>query len=192
MNGSETEIPNFRSLKYMTGKSSQEFNEAITNGVGLEMPAFEDQLSEGERWLLSDYLRMLTFSSPGEMAVSEPSDGSDQQALIPEESQLEAEPTSKEENDFQETGSVVGNIFNASGGETPIGSAVTLHGYNQMQQVFTATTNVDDSGAFTFDDVEMPPGRVFIATTEFDNIVYGSNAVSVVPAYLRLRLIKVI
>ncbi|MEA3439022.1 MAG: c-type cytochrome [Chloroflexota bacterium] len=183
MKGSETEIPNFRSLKYMTGKSSQELNEAVTNGVGLEMPAFDDQLSEGERWLLSDYLRMITFLSSGEMALSEPSDGSDQQALIPEASQLEAEPTSKEENDLQETGSAVGNIFNASGGETPIGSTVTLHGYDQMQQVFTATTNVDDGGAFAFDDVEMPPGRVFIATTEFDNIVYGSNAVSVVPAH---------
>ena len=47
----------------MAGKSANDLYQAISQGVGDQMPAFSDKLSEAERWALADYLRSLTFAS---------------------------------------------------------------------------------------------------------------------------------
>jgi hypothetical protein len=44
-----------------------------------------------------------------------------------------------------------------------------------MQMVITQTTQVERDGTYIFDPVEMPEGRVFLTTVEFDGATYGSE-----------------
>ena len=45
----------------MAAKSGADFYQAILDGILPDMPPFEDQFSENERWALSDYIRSLAF-----------------------------------------------------------------------------------------------------------------------------------
>jgi hypothetical protein len=72
-------------------------------------------------------------------------------------------------------GSISGQVINLSGGEVPSDLEITLHGFDEMQQVLTATTTVGSQGTFLFEDVEMPDGRAFIASLEYQGVVYSSD-----------------
>ncbi|MGW8251511.1 MAG: hypothetical protein ACWGO1_12775, partial [Anaerolineales bacterium] len=48
-------------------------------------------------------------------------------------------------------------------------------GYDDMNQVITQTTSVQPDGKYIFDDVEMPDGRAFLVTVDYDGTTYGSD-----------------
>jgi hypothetical protein len=52
---------------------------------------------------------------------------------------------------------------------------ITLHAFDNMQEVITQTTATQPDGTFVFSQVEMPAGRVFMATVEYQNASYGSD-----------------
>jgi len=66
-------------------------------------------------------------------------------------------------------------VINGSGGEVPVGMQVTLHGYDQIQQVISRTITIDKDGAFTFQDVELPQGHVFVTSVDYAGTTYGSD-----------------
>jgi hypothetical protein len=75
----------------------------------------------------------------------------------------------------QGTGSIAGKIVNGSSGEVPGRLEVTLHGFDAMQLVISDTTTLGPDGAFSFDGVDLAPGRAFLATTLYDQVTYGSG-----------------
>lgn len=171
----QTAPASFKDMKVMVTKTSQDFYQTITEGVGSEMPAFSEQISEQERWLLSDYIRDLLFYQASDLASVGTPDKSNQMDIDASEQPASGDALLDDDASLLEIGSVVGDVINASSGEALTGAEVTLYGFDEIQQVYTATTRLDADGNFTFSNVEMPPDRVFMTTTEYGGITYGSN-----------------
>lgn len=179
----------FTNQEYMAGKAAADFYAAISQGVAPEMPAFGDKLSEVDRWVLTDYLRSLTFKASGSTlaqagtaappegtsSVSEGTTAAPQTTPVPEETSAPGITTTEVLSPTAALGSINGVVTNSSGGNVPSGLAITLHGFDQMQTAITETTTLKDDGSFVFQDVPMIPGRVFLTTVEFDGSTYGSD-----------------
>jgi len=168
-----TPSTNLADQAFMVDKTSIALFQSITSGVPPDMPAFGEQLSEDERWVLADYLRTLAFVPSGKPIAAETPAGLEDTPAAMET----AAPTATA---AIEAGTVTGNVTNGSGGELPEDLVVKLHGYDNMQAVITDTTTVQPDGSFIFQGVDMPADRVFLVTVEYDNTTYGSD-IGVVP-----------
>jgi hypothetical protein len=85
---------------------------------------------------------------------------------------------------------VTGQVFNQSGNGVPEGLEVTLYGFDQFEQTFSATAAIGPGGTFTFDSVEMPEGRAFLAAVEYERGTYTSDlsVAGAAPAPIALRI----
>jgi mono/diheme cytochrome c family protein len=196
--GLSTPPTDFTDQAWMAQQTSAGFYQAITDGVAPGMPAFGDRLSEGERWLLADYLRWLSFAEPetpveeaalAQGTTPEPQTGATGLPATELPATSEASTGQPGEAGGSETktgptevasaevvlGNVTGQVTNASGGEVPEGLVVTLHGFDEMQSVLTDTTTLGPDGAYIFEGVEMRPGRAFLVAVEFGEATYGSD-----------------
>ncbi len=77
------------------------------------------------------------------------------------------------------TGTVTGQVANGSGGKIPSGLEVSLHGFDNMQIVVTDTVKAQADGSYTFNNVPMKTGRVFLASTSYGDASYGSDVATV-------------
>jgi mono/diheme cytochrome c family protein len=161
--------------QFLAQQSSTDLFAVITHGQG-EMPAFEAELDESQRWAVSDYVRSWTFTAPALPQAQQPgsavpttaaSDTTSAAGTTPGETDT-TPPASLE-------GRVYGQVVNGSGGELDPGMIVTLHGFDRMDMAFTITTTVETDGAYEFSEIEMPSGRLFLATTEFQGATYTSD-----------------
>lgn len=153
-------MPNFADQKWMAQRSAQDFYSAIVQGVGENMPAFAENFSEQEVWAIAAYLRTLSFQGNAAAGLQ----GQNSPALPPTATQT------------TETGGMVtGLVTNASGGTLPQDLAVTLRGFDAMQQTFSETTTIAPDGSFVFSDVPMPMQRAFLVTAEYQEVLYGSD-----------------
>ncbi len=167
---------NFTDQAYMSEKSGADLFEAISSGVGADMPAYADQLNSDERWALADYLRSLTFSAAHAGEPSAEQAAADATAQTGgDATQAAGEGTPVAELPGSITGSVSGTVINASGGETPDDLQITLHGFDNMEETLTLSTTVQSDGSYLFPEVEMPAGRAFISSTEYGQAIYGSD-----------------
>jgi mono/diheme cytochrome c family protein len=160
---------NFTDLELMAGRSDQQLFQSISEGKGADMPGYAEQLSPQEIWAISDYLRSLTFASQTTANTTlETPAPSMNEALVTET----VSPTPESISGF---GRVEGQVMSASGGEIPSGLTVTLYGFDQMQQVYSAETVVDAEGRYIFEEVPMPEGRAFLTSVEVDGVAYSSD-----------------
>jgi mono/diheme cytochrome c family protein len=183
----------FTDQEFMAGKAAADFYAAISQGVSPEMPAFGNQLSEEDRWVLTDYLRTFTFNASGSTlaqagtvtppegtaAVAGSATSAPQTTPVAGETPVPGITTTQVLSPTTALGNISGVVTNSSGGDVPSGMAVTLHGFDQMQTAITQTTTLKNDGSFLFDNVPMLPGRVFLTTVEFDGSTYGSDIATV-------------
>ncbi len=160
---------NLTDQAFMAEKSADDFFQVTKNGLPPAMPAFGAQLSEDEIWALAAYLRSLTFTAPDEpVAVAE--------TPTPGEA---ATPTSASATPIAEVpagiGTVTGKVISAAGVELPEEMEILLHGFDNMQVAMTQTTTTQTDGSFIFPDIQMPDGRVFLATVNYGRTSYGSD-----------------
>ncbi len=173
----------FTDQEFMADISNEQLFQAISAGKTPDMPAYEDELSAEDRWALAAYLRSLTFSP--QVKVSD----------IPETSTPSAAATSEaaEIPEVAESvsgfGRIDGQVISVSGGEIPADLSVTLHGFDQMQQTFSAQAQVEPDGIFAFDEVAMPEGRAFLASMDYEGVAYSSDIAVVDPEITNLVLI---
>ena len=173
--------PDFSDQEYMAAESGADFYKAIVGGILPDMPPFEDQFSENERWALSDYIRSLAFVPQVSAAVGETlttEQGSESTQTAASTTTADPSPTPDEtltSPESENIGTVNGVVINGSGGEVPVGMQVTLHGYDQIQQVIPRTISIDKDAAFMFQDIEMPQGHVFVTTVDYAGTTYGSD-----------------
>ena len=162
---------NFSDQEVMAAKSSAELAQVIRSGAAPDMPAFA-QLSDDEVWALTDYVRALSFATPGQPAASASGTAVEAVATPPvEETPVAALPV--------ENGVVLGQVMNVSGGAVPEAASVILRGFDNMQAVITETVSLAPDGSFRFENVEMPAGRVFLATLDYEGTTYGSDIMAV-------------
>jgi len=187
---------------FMVRKSATSLYQAISIGLSPDMPAFADKLTEDERWALVGYLRTLSYASqqaslaaypapvltpistsaPGSYPPPQgyPAPALSQTALI--------SPTGEISPTATFTGSVAVQLINGSGGSTPSDVPVTLYGFDDMQNTYSATLTTGANGLYTFSNINMPEGRVFMAGANYASSVYGSDIVTVNPATPELNL----
>ncbi|MDI6693832.1 MAG: c-type cytochrome [Anaerolineales bacterium] len=186
-------VPDLTDQERMSVKSAADLFEVISNGSGAQMPAFSDKLSEDERWALTAFLRSLTFVSAGEQAsaVASPTVAASRPTI---ETPVAPQPTSDvfpEASTITPTlalGSVGGLVADASGEPAQAGLMVNLHAFDQMQLVYTATATTNEEGAYLFSDLEMPAGRAFLTTLDYEGVIYGSDVAVAEEGAARLDL----
>jgi hypothetical protein len=161
----------------------------ITEGsAGDEMPAFSDRLSADERWALVAFIRNLGASA-GEPTIV-PSPAPNEVAGTPAAAGI-VEPTSEGIPATEPAPSVVatpspiveavagtirGQVVNGTTGEpAPVGLPITLLGVEGADDVYRATTQVDDAGNFAFQELEIVPGRLFSVSTSYQGVLYESE-----------------
>ncbi|HVN53347.1 MAG TPA: c-type cytochrome [Anaerolineaceae bacterium] len=169
--------------------SLQSLYDVVTNGAQQVMPAFKGKLSDDQRWAVTSYLRTFTLGAgqpdlQAQAAVTPPAGSTQETTPQPAGTAsgetLQAGGTQTAEGPAATgsavaTGVVTGKITNGSGGAVPGGLTVTLHGYDSMQETFTRTTLVQADGTYKFENVEMPSGRVFTASVEFNQTTFNSD-----------------
>lgn len=159
--GVEGGVPNWRDPARLVQWSNQQIWEAVTDGLGSSMPAYNASLDDDQRWALTSYVRWLSFaSSSAERTALSPTNRTGDTADTP-----------------VGTGKVVftGRITNGSGGELPAGLKVVLHGFDGLQAAYTQEAKVQADGNYTFPDVALVAERVYIATVEVNGILFNSN-----------------
>ncbi len=167
----------FTDQAFMGYKTANDLYDSISGGMG-EMHAFED-VSEEDRWALTSFLRSLTFSIPEDLMAEEASEatseGAEPAESAPQPTQTSAEVPAEVEDPAARVGTVFIQVVNGSGGDLPVGADVILHGYDGMEESFTQIETLPEEGLLVFEEIPMPEGRVFLATTEYDQVAYGSN-----------------
>ncbi|GAB4474196.1 MAG: hypothetical protein Kow0088_10080 [Anaerolineales bacterium] len=178
---------NFTDLAFGASKSGFDIYSSIVLGVPPAMPAFGEKLSDDDRWAIVAYLQSLTFTKALE-TLAETSVEATLPAPVTAETTTTALPTpaatgeaTPQEQPATGKGVIRGQVTNGSGGEVPANLTITLEGYDDFEQVFTATTALQSDRTFVFEDVEMQEGRVFVAYTEYSNTTYASD-VAVAPS----------
>jgi mono/diheme cytochrome c family protein len=175
--------PDFTSQEWMAEKTGAQLFQAIGDGIPPDMPAYGDQLTEEERWDLVGFLRSLTFNS--QAAALEPARTPPAVATGTAETAEATPPVPPAAG----TGTIKGQVVLAtSGGTLPSTLSVTLHGFDQMQQVLTETTEVQPDGSFKFEEIAMPEGRAFLASLEYQGVAYNSDIGVVEPGITELSL----
>lgn len=174
--GSEI-MPDFSRQESMAGKSDEEIFIAISNGFSPGMPAFTEKLTENVRWSIAAYIRSLSLVSgdsianeqagatPGAAAVETPADQDDSLS-----SSIEMQ---------QGIGNINGEVVNGTLGSIPTGLEVQLHGFDHNSIVVTGTVPINDDGTYQFEKIEMPEGRIFLTSVDFEDVTYASEAVAV-------------
>jgi mono/diheme cytochrome c family protein len=194
--GSTVANVNLSDQQFMAKRSEADLFNAMTGGRPGTMPAF-NQLAENERWAIAAYVRSLTFPqvqptvtpqpSPTEAATATPAGatpaGSSTPAATTEGSSQPATPVPTVAPNT--TGRVTGAVVRADGGTLPAGLTVKLLGYDQGQdsttptQVIDLDANLQADGSYTFENVEIPEGRVFLSEVVYQGIPYKSNILAV-------------
>ncbi len=188
----------FTNQEKMAAFSTNDLVDLLARG-GEGLPALGDRLSQDELVAVAVYLRTLTFgASP---LASEPATPTGIATSIQEESQpteaagtdsLSVEGTPGETQQAEITpeatvvltgsGPISGMLVNGSGGGTPSGVSVTLRGFDRSadansmpQEVVKQTVKTDASGAFLFETVDFPEGRIFLVEANYQGIIFQSE-----------------
>ncbi len=192
----------FTDQSFMAQTSSASLYQSISEGVLPDMPAYTSTLDDPQRWALVGYLRSLTFVAPSsnENAYPTPAAVNNTQATMIANPgptgfpQLVVTQTPVLTSTTEVTptatflGSVTVQLINGSGGDAPSDAPVTLYGFDDMQNTYSDTLTTGENGVYTFTNVIMPEGRVFLAGADYASGTYGSDIVTVDPATPNLNL----
>jgi mono/diheme cytochrome c family protein len=175
-----TPVGDYTDQARMAVKSSTELFEAISKGVPPDMPGFESagegtqQLSEDDRWKLASLVQRLSFANPSGVAADQAGTGETTATLNAETLTNTEVITTTNTTTMTQTGPVVIQLINGSGGEIPEGLPVNLFGFDSMQLVYTDTLPSSSSGIVQF-EVPKPAGRAFLAGMDYQNTTIGSD-----------------
>jgi len=169
------QLKKFTDQEFMSGRAIQDFYQVITDGVLPGMPAFNTELADGQRWALANYLRWLTFAEQSVLITSTETIPLTDATVVPGTELSKEISTTLSLTNTQNLGFITGSVINASGGDIPIGTEITLHGFDEMQMVISSTTTIDPDGTYSFPGIEMPMGRIFFSTLQHQGVTYGSE-----------------
>lgn len=148
----------------------------VSEGVGENMPAFVDDLSEEQRRAVVTYLRTLSLANMDVIGrqVAPPAVTEEAGAEATEETVL---------------GTVTGVVTNGTvGGEVPADLTLTLHRFDSAFNDSPVDTTIAADGSFTFIDVPIGGEQSYIVTTRYRDRVFTSEFVAGDPANPALQL----
>ena len=178
----------FEDQSKMSSLSEVELARIVREGND-EVKAFGENLSEDEVWAVAAYLRTLSFGDSSIASASTPPASRTEAASVPPTAaSVEATPLvgaaqTPVPGEIQPGfGTVTGSIENNTGTELPPGLKITLRGFDHgtdpnaaPEEVLSLEGSVDENSKFTFENVEMPASRIFLAQTTHGGITFQSE-----------------
>ncbi|HSB90360.1 MAG TPA: c-type cytochrome [Anaerolineales bacterium] len=185
--------PDLTNLDFQASQSEQAMFDVVTEGRPPDMPSFADSLTDDERWAVVDLLRQVGLhagaepaapsATPTAEATAEGSPAAETPAATaggtPEaETPVATGTTPTLEPTVVSGGSIIGTIVNGTGGDAaPSQLDVTLHGFDGDTEVLTDSRPAKPDGTFTFEVAELTPGRLYVATVDYQGSQYASDIV---------------
>lgn len=193
---------NFADQAFMAQSSLASLYQAISTGITPDMPAYTGTLDDNARWALTAYLRSLTFAvqqsnadaypAPSAITTATPTSNAYPAAAASLNPVLTQTPPLSSTAEITPTvtflGSVTVQLINGSGGVAPSDAPVTLYGFDNMQNTYSETLTTGENGVYTFTNIIMPTGRVFLAGADYASGTYGSDIATVDPNTPNLNL----
>ena len=169
-------LADFSNQEFMAVKSAADLSQSIRQGVGEEMPAYGDQFTEDQTWALAAYIRSLGYAQSGEMAVAQPETDASQptQDAATSGGEPSNQPTQAAQDESQ-VGSVKVSVLDDAGSLLGEGIPVTLYAFDNMEFVYSTTLSTNPEGFAIFENVDMPSGRAFLSSVDFQDVMYGSD-----------------
>jgi mono/diheme cytochrome c family protein len=168
----------FTDQRIMSAISNQDMVNVLTNGLGDSMPAFGNMLPENEKWAVITAIRSLSFQPAKEPVISAGTNDNPTGSitLTP---QLTTDPSLIVGTPTATPGvkmvNISGKLTIATGLSIPKNLTVSLRIFDQMKETSTLETTADDNGGYSFKNVEMPSGRIFIATVDYGGQQFSSQ-----------------
>ncbi len=204
----------FTDRQYMSLVTDGGLYRSIADGVAPGMKAFANQLSADDIWALVSYLRSLTLDQSALVAQSQPSPTpvpATEAPPAPSGTPLTSTsgqpavatvattpgsgtPAAVATVPGAAVGTVTGKVVAASASGLPAGLTVTLHGFDHdpsgstANEVVTLSMPLPADGAYRFDNVEMPAGRIFVSHVDYNGVPFQSSPLSVSAAATTLAL----
>lgn len=172
---------NLTDLAFAASKSGFDLYSGLMLGMPPAMPAFGDKLTDEQRWAIVAYLQSLTFTTPPDAiqnastqaTLAAPVSGEVPGTPLPTGGSTPAPTPAAQQTNGK--GRITGRVSNGSGGDVPTNLVITLEGYDDFEQVITATTALKSDNTFSFENIDMQAGRVFVAYTEYSGATYASD-----------------
>ncbi|MGD8632903.1 MAG: c-type cytochrome [Anaerolineales bacterium] len=154
------------SLGLFAERSITDLTSVIELGAG-EMPAFGDEFDKDDRQALAAYIRTLAYQ--------------DDEAREPTE-------TGTDSQDIP-LGSLLVTVKNGTqGAEIPDGLDVQVVAFDGDVQSLDQRVSIDDQGRGEIEDLEIVPGRIYGAVTEYQGVQYFSTGGHMLEEDPRLEL----
>jgi len=172
----------FRDQEQMSQFSDVELARLIREG-NTDVPPFGADFSEDDLWAATAYLRTLSFDTaplaqPTTVPVAQTPIAAVANTPSAEGTPNGTEQASAGSEATEGFGTVTGTI-DTSGSALPPDLNVTLHGFEHgtsgADEVLTQDGSVNEDGTYSFENVEMPPGRIFIVEAIYGGITLQSK-----------------
>ncbi len=157
----------------LAGYSLRDISAIIQNGLATGMPAFGEMLSETDIEATAAYIRYLSFASDS-VAPAPVEDKTPTVSGTPESAVAPTPVTTLPSSLAFVT--VKGQVNNATLGTPLADIEVRLLAFDGMSTAFERSTRTDAQGRFTFDGVEIQPGRILLTTVEYQGLSFESQA----------------
>jgi mono/diheme cytochrome c family protein len=192
-------MPDWTDESRLAQRSANDLYGATTNGVAPGMPAYAASLSDDQRWAVVGYVRSLSFAGNANNTIS--ASGSTPAAIVGPTAEAyvpgataaatsapalatpaaASTPAAAESTPPSSTTAttvkinISGKVTYSTGGALPAGLKVNLLGYDNMTQSTSANADVNADGSFSFPDVDVVSGRVWLAQVMFNNVTFSSQ-----------------
>ncbi len=188
----------FKDQKKMSALSEADLARIAKQGND-SIPAFGAKLNEDDLWAVAAYLHTFSFEATAAQAQASASTPTAEVAAATESPVTAAAGTPLAETTPAGTeqaaatnapttvagqgfGTISGTVENKSGKDLPANLKVTLHAYEHgtdpstgPTELFTQDSVVNSDGTYTFNNVEMPENRIFIAEVQVEGIKLQSG-----------------
>ncbi|MCE9644379.1 MAG: c-type cytochrome [Chloroflexi bacterium] len=177
-------INQFKNAEMMSALSEQDIVEMIKNGQGNLSP----DITDDEATAVAMYIRSQTFASALPTPTTAPAS---ETPISAEAGTPSAETTPVEGTQAAVTteaapaagfGTVRGTVDNQTGAELPADVKVTLSGFEHSadtttapQEIVTLDGSLNPDGSFSFQNVEIPENRIYLAKVVVNGLSYQSD-----------------
>jgi len=179
--GKKSAKSDFSDQARMAKLSLNDLVSVINTGVD-NMPAFESQLAEADRYAVAAYLRSFFFASP-HFETQNGGNTPTPEALAVETDEPTSAATSVANGETSGVivGTISGKVNNKSGGSVPADLKMVLHTYqhdpttSQFNEMDTQETTIQSDGTYSFADLQMPTFQAFYISVDYAGTTYQSE-----------------
>ena len=158
-------LPDWSDPASLSGYTDLQLWKRITAGNSEGMPAFLDTLDEDQRWAVTSFIRSMGFSNSRAFFES-------RATPVPELTVSDVNLTA-----FPNKIDIYGQVTNASDGEIPLGSKVTLQVFEGSNPVTQRSTILAADGSYRFSSIDLVDNRLYLVSILYKNILFNSQVV---------------